>query len=171
MARRCVRFFALQLVILTVGCSTSTKPVRVHRPSEPTAPATTIATIAPLTSVNANDLGHSVSVIGPLGEPLGKRLRIEGRFVADKDKTTYWDVMIATNLFSVEKINGRKLPNPAWIELRNLSNTADLKAVEYAVFEGYQDGGFVGTPSEADGAPVQIPWHFSAVFRVLKVHE
>jgi hypothetical protein len=122
-------------------------------------------------SVKAEQLGDSVTVIGPLDQPLGKLIVIEGKLVPQIDRLDYWSANVANNLFGVEKVNGKALGHRAWIELVLPPSLGKLKD-GYATFEGYQDGGFVNVPDDAvqvtsDFPPQSNGWHFHVVFHVI----
>ena len=121
-------------------------------------------------SVKSDTLGKSVSVIGPLGQPLGKVILIEGKLVPQNERLDYWSANMAKNLFAVEKVDGKPLSRPFWIELVLPNSMGQLKG-EYAKYEGYQTGGFVNVPDEAVAAFYDFPpqsngWHFHVVFHV-----
>jgi hypothetical protein len=97
-----------------------------------------------------SDLGNSVQVIGPLGEPMGKLMKIEGRVLSERERpNTYWAINIAQNLFEVESIGGKptSVPRPL-IDVRTPDRSKLSGGVPMAII-GFQDGGFVGQPTGA----------------------
>lgn len=164
---------ALATLVLVAGCHGSANVAQIRDADHTSATAGT-PTSRP--SVRFSDLGSPIQVIGPLDQPLGKLITIEGKPVPQSARNGRWSRDIAKNLFSVENVNGKKLPQPRWIQLqfppfRFPNGQPELLDRPYT-FEGYQDGGFVNEPEEAMEAIGLLyatsGWHFEVVFVVVE---
>ncbi len=110
---------------------------------------------------------------GPLGYPYGHVVRIEGRWVKDEERRTYWEANIAgKNYFLVQKVNGSPCACRLQIQGESLRKQGDGY-----VGEGYQTGRFEGLVTGMknqwpDGMKMQgQAWGFETVFVVVKPEE
>lgn len=164
---------ALAALVLVVGCQGS---ANVSQLRDTVHTSATSGTPAARPSVRSGELGSSIQVIGPLDQPLGKLIIIDGKPVPQSARDDRWSRDIAKNLFSVEKVNGKKLPHPQRIQLQfppfRFPNGQPELLDRRSTFEGYQDGGFVNEPEEAMEAIGLLyatnGWHFEVVFVVVE---
>ena len=121
--------------------------------------------------VLAGSLGYAVKVIGPLGEPLGKVVLIEGWAITEREMNRNSKAPINEN-FAVDTIDGQKLESPAWIQLELPHNHPPLKEGKRERFTGFQTGGFINEPWEAynfERVYLQTTgWYFLVYFVVLE---
>src|SRR4030095_4472217 len=59
------------------------------------------------TEIKATDILETVNIIGRLGVPLGQIVRVEGKVISGPKKDGVRDIF-----FSVQKVNGKALPEP-----------------------------------------------------------
>ena len=145
------------------GCSTHEPPearrVPTSLPSETTDKCI-------ITSVNYSDLSQGkITVIGPLYIPLGDLTRIRGALVPETEKSDYWSVNIARNLFAVVDVNGVELSRPVRIQLV-LPVSMRIEPGRTYELLGYQDGGFINPPPNIFDGSVQVNRSFEVEFHV-----
>lgn len=141
--------------------------------------ALVLASVCPakdLKSVPASELGTTYTVIGALGRPLGTIVSCECRGITPtKDdlslKAADWEQQV-----EVVSVEGQRLEKPLRIEWSSLP-WAEVKKPEASGLisvVAYEDGGFVGIPSEAfDHVPAAQGdgYYFRAVLIALKKNQ
>jgi hypothetical protein len=101
--------------------------------------------------VQGRDLGARLRVIGSLGLPLGERIRIRGEWYRPKGKLPLKD---PSPLLRVTEVNGKPLeeevifPAPFVVPAPQTERLKPRPGDSWEV-EGYEVGGFMGTPDWA----------------------
>jgi hypothetical protein len=124
-------------------------------------------------SVNYADLGNKIEVIGPLNEPLGKLITIEGALVPEDKRRTYVEANETEALFEVTKVQGRQLDTHVRIDVRSFAFHRVLIPQDQSgvILKGYQTGGFEHIPEEAYkivGPTTNAKWHFRVGFMAVE---
>lgn len=125
-------------------------------------------------TIRSTDIGRSVTIIGKLGQPLGRVIQIEGTPVESTDPLRRQKALMSALLLRVNKVQGVALPEPVVIELSFPYDWSEHKLApgERRVFTGYEGGRFDGIPNEATphikNLPASKGWGFSTYFIILK---
>jgi hypothetical protein len=130
------------------------------------------ASVSAADTVKSIDLGRSVSVIGRLGQPLGRIFQIEGIVVESTYRRSKADE--GALLFRVTTVQGKALSEPTVIEMSFFASASAKKLApgERRIFTGHETGGFTGIPDETHRHFAEVPaatgYGFTTQFVILK---
>jgi hypothetical protein len=96
------------------------------------------------TEIKATDILETVNIIGRLGVPLGQIVRVEGKVISGPKKGGVRDIF-----FSVQKVNGKALPEPQTFRIGPAYGELDRSKMESkTTFYCFESGEFTGLPEE-----------------------
>lgn len=156
-----IHLLFLASILTLSGCATPKTPQARPNASYIPAGATLIA-CDEIQAVPQKHSAHQVIILGRLGNPMGKIVRVEGINPPDGPKFS------GASHFLVDTVDGKKLQEPCLVEFRGAN---EQHPGERHVFIGYETAGFASEPSgvaKYTGKSPQAGYAFRTEFLVIK---
>ncbi|HWB59423.1 MAG TPA: hypothetical protein VG733_08025 [Chthoniobacteraceae bacterium] len=117
--------------------------------------------------IDYGQIGTAVEIIGPLGKPLGKMIKIEGTLLESGRSKAEADY--GERFMEVKKVQGVPLKKPVTIELKEGGGLRLPKGMANVAFTGYESGGFSGLPAGTGTLVQSRGWGFEVYFVVTRI--